>query len=172
MAGEESIIMIYTIGHGNVPIEQFVDLLRQQRIEVLVDTRSRPYSRYAPQFNRESLRISLKQVGIRYLCLSDSLGGQPADRQYYDPGGRVDYDRLMAAPFYLQGLERLKKEAGKYRLAILCSETDYRNCHRYWLITRSLVAEGLKVQHILHSGELVETHPDAFSQQAEQLRLF
>lgn len=163
--------MIYTIGHGNAPIEQFVDLLKQQRIEVLVDARSQPYSRYAPQFNRESLRISLKQAGIRYLCLSDSLGGQPADKQYYDPDGKVDYDQLAAAPFYLQGLEQLKKEAGKYRLAIMCSEADYRNCHRYWLITRSLVAEGLKVHHILHSGELIETHPDAFSQQAKQLRL-
>ncbi|MBT9149130.1 MAG: hypothetical protein DDT27_00552 [Dehalococcoidia bacterium] len=146
-------IMICSIGHGNATIEQFVGLVRQQRIEVLVDIRSQPYSRYAPQFNRESLRISLEDAGVQYLYLGNSLGGQPADKQYYDPDGRVDYDRLAAAPFYLQGLEQLKQEAGKYCLAIMCSETDYRKCHRYWLIMRSLVAEGLKVEHILHSGE-------------------
>ena len=164
--------MIYTIGHGNALIEQFVDLIRQQRIQVLVDIRSQPYSRYAPQFNRESLRISLEQASVQYLYLGNSLGGQPTDKQYYDPDGRVNYDRLAAAPFYLQGLEQLKQGAERYRLAIMCSEADYSKCHRYWLITRSLVAEGLKVQHILHSGELVETHPDAFSQQVKQLRLF
>jgi uncharacterized protein (DUF488 family) len=164
--------MIYTIGHGNASIEQFVDLLRQQRIEVLVDIRSQPYSRYALQFNRESLRDSLEQVGVKYLYLGDSLGGQPDEVQYYDPDGKVAYDRLAASPFYLQSLERLKQGAERYHLAVMCSEADYRKCHRYWLITRSLVAEGLKVQHILHSGELVQTQLDAFSQQAEQLRLF
>jgi len=163
--------MIYAIGHGNALLEQFVNLVRQQRIQVLVDIRSQPYSRYAPQFNRESLKIALEQAGVQYLYLGDSLGGQPADKQYYDPDGRLDYDRLATAPFYLDGLERLKQGAAKYRLAIMCSEADYRKCHRYWLITRSLVTEGLKVQHILHSGELVETRPDAFAQQAEQLRL-
>ena len=164
--------MIYTIGHGNASIEQFVDLLKQQWIEVLVDIRSRPYSRYALQFNRESVKISLEQAGVKYLYLGDSLGGQPDDTQYYDSDGKVAYDRLASAPSYLQGLERLKQGAERYRLAIMCSEADYRKCHRYWLITRSLVAEGLKVQHILHSGELVQTDPDAFSQQAEQPRLF
>ena len=164
--------MIYTIGHSDVPTEQFVSLLAQHQIEVLVDTRSQPYSRYAPQFNREALKASLEQAGIRYLYLGDSLGGRPADEQYYGPDGKVDYDRLAEAPFYLDGLERLKKGAEKYRLAIMCSEADYRKCHRYWLITRSLAAEGFQIRHILHSGELVETHPDAFTEQVEQPRLF
>lgn len=67
--------MIYTIGHGNALIEQFVDLIRQQRIQVLVDIRSQPYSRYAPQFKRESLRILLEEAGVQYLYLGDLLGG-------------------------------------------------------------------------------------------------
>jgi uncharacterized protein (DUF488 family) len=149
-----------------------VQLLTQCRIEVLVDTRSQPYSRYAPQFNRESLKTSLEQAHIKYLYLGDSLGGRPAEEQYYSPDGKVDYDRLAQAPFYLEGLERLKKGAEQYRLAIMCSEADYHKCHRYWLITRSLVAEGVCVQHILHSGEVVETGPTAFSHQTAQPRLF
>jgi uncharacterized protein (DUF488 family) len=47
---------IYTIGHSHTAIERFVDLLRLHPIQVLIDTRSQPYSRYAPQFNRKSLQ--------------------------------------------------------------------------------------------------------------------
>lgn len=164
--------MIYTIGHSHAPIQQFVHLLTQCRIDVLVDTRSQPYSRYAPQFNRESLKASLEQAHIKYLYLGDALGGRPTEEPYYGPDGKVDYDRLAQAPFYREGLERLKKGAEAYRLAIMCSEADYRKCHRYWLITRSLVAEGVQVQHILHSGEVVETDPTAFRHHAAQPRLF
>ena len=164
--------MIYTVGHGNLPIERLIELLKQHQIGVLVDSRSQPYSRYVPHFNREALQNSIEQAGILYLYLGDSLGGRPTEPEYYGPNGKVDYDRLAEAPFYLEGLERLKQGAEKYRLAVLCTEKDYHKCHRYWLITRSLVTAGLRVQHILHSGELVETDPEAFAQQTEQLRLF
>ncbi|MBI2875313.1 MAG: DUF488 domain-containing protein [Candidatus Tectomicrobia bacterium] len=165
-------MILYTVGHGNATIDQFLDLLRQHHIDVLVDVRTQPYSRYASQFNRDPLRASLQQVGIQYLYLGDALGGRPADVQYFWADGKVNYDRLTKAPFYLEGLERLKKQAEGHRVAVLCSEADYRKCHRYWLITRSLVGEGVEVRHILHSGELAETRPDEFTPPVEQLRLF
>lgn len=165
-------MIIYTIGHSNATMDHFLDLLRQHQIGVLVDTRTQPYSRYAAQFNRDPLKASLQQAGIQYLFRGDTLGGRPADAQYYQADGKVNYDRLAEAPFYLEGLEQLKKQAEAYRVALLCSEADYRKCHRYWLITRSLVGKGVKVRHILHSGELVETRPDEFIPSVEQLRLF
>jgi uncharacterized protein (DUF488 family) len=149
--------MIYTIGHSNIPIEQFMGLLAQHEIEILVDIRSHPYSRYAHQFNRELLKASLEQTGIGYFYLGHLLGGRPADEQYYGPDGKVDYDRLAEAPGYLAGLERLKMIAQKHRLAIMCSEANYLKCHRYWLITRALGSEGVEVGHILGSGEVVKT---------------
>lgn len=163
---------IYTIGHSSVAIDRFLALLTQHQIDVLVDTRSRPYSRYAPQFNRHSLKTSLQQAGIKYLYLGDRLGGRPAEPKYYRGDGEVDYDRLMKAPFYQEGIERLKKQREGSRAAIMCSEADYRKCHRYWLITRSLVGQGVEVHHLLHSGEVVHTRPDAFTSAADQLRLF
>jgi uncharacterized protein (DUF488 family) len=163
---------IYTIGHSHAAIEGFIDLLRLHLIEVLVDTRSQPYSRYAPQFNRESLKTSLQHAGITYLYLGDELGGRPKDARYYLPDGKVDYEQLSETPFYQGGLVRLKCEAERHCLAMMCSEADYRNCHRYKLITRSLVNEGIEVQHILHSGALVQTRPDEFSPAPRQLGLF
>jgi len=163
---------LYTIGHSNAKIERFLALLTQQQIEVLVDVRSRPYSRYCPHFNRTSLSTSLPQAGIEYRYLGDRLGGRPTDAMFHGPDGTVDYERLAQAPFYRDGLESLKEAAASARMAIMCAEADYRKCHRYWLITRSLLAQGVEVQHLLHSGELVPTPPDAFTPAAGQLRLF
>ncbi len=163
---------LYTIGHSRFAIERFVDLLRLHLIHVLVDTRSQPYSRYAPQFNRESLKTSLQQAGIAYLYLGDRLGGRPGGARYYFPNGKVDDDRLEEASFYREGLKRLKHEAEGCCLALMCSEADYKNCHRYNLITRSLVKDGVKVHHILHSGDLAQTHPEEFARAAHQLELF
>lgn len=160
---------VYTIGHSNIAIERFVDLLRLHLIQVLVDTRSQPYSRYAPQFNRESLKTSLQRAGIAYLYLGEELGGRPRDARYDLSGGQVDYDRLAEAPFYQEGLKQLQHEAEGHCLAMMCSEANYRHCHRYKLITRSLVKDGLEVCHILPSGNLEQTRADAFRPASRQL---
>lgn len=163
---------IFTVGHSNVSIERFLTLLRQHTLAVLVDARSLPHSRYAPQFNRKALQASLLQVGLKYLYLGDRLGGRPADPTYHRPDGSVDYDRLAETPWYREGLQRLKQEADTARVAIMCSEADYRKCHRHWLIARSLVREGIDVQHILHSGALAQTSADEFAPTVDQLRLW
>lgn len=163
---------IYTVGHSNILVEQFVNLLRVPLIQLLVDVRSQPYSRYAPQFNRESLKTSLQDAEIAYLYLGGGLGGRPREARFYGPNGTVDYEQLAAAPFYREGLERLKQAAKGRRLAVMCSEADYSHCHRFTLISRSLVQEGVEVQHILHSGALVHTHAGEFAPTPRQLGLF
>lgn len=66
---------IWTIGHFNHSSENFLQLLMQQQIALLVDVRRFPGSRAFPQFNQELLRKSLTQAGVRYLWL-ESLGGR------------------------------------------------------------------------------------------------
>lgn len=144
---------LYTIGHSNAEIEAFTSLLGRYEIELLVDTRSQPYSRYTPQFNRETLKASLNSAGIAYAFMGDSLGGRPIGEQFYFPSGKVDYDLLEQAEFYQAGLEKLLELAAECRVAFMCSEADYHHCHRYNLITRTLVRRGIAVTHILHSGE-------------------
>lgn len=146
---------LYSIGHSNTEISAFVTLLQRYGIELLADTRSQPYSRYAPQFGREKLKQSLAEADIAYFYLGAQLGGRPADRRYYLADGKVDYVRLAHAPFFLHGLEQLLSLAEEQHVAFLCSEANYLHCHRYWLITRVLVGRGIEVQHILHSGEVI-----------------
>jgi uncharacterized protein (DUF488 family) len=162
---------VYTIGHSHAATTRVLALLQGYQIAMLVDIRSQPYSRFAPQFNREILALSLQQSGIAYLYLGAQLGGRPQREQYRRPDGAIDDTRLVAMPAYLEGLERLQQEATHQRVAMMCAEADYRKCHRYRLVTRSLVGRGVTVAHILHTGELVHTPPEAFAGVADQLHL-
>jgi uncharacterized protein (DUF488 family) len=44
----------------------------------------------------------------------------------------------------------------------MCAEADYKSCHRYWLITRTLTQRGIEVRHILHSGDAVVSEASEF----------
>ena len=112
---------LYTIGHSHIPIERFSELLTLHRIETLTDVRSQPHSRFAPQFNRQTLQTALAQLGIVYRYQGDTLGGRPRDPRYRRPDGTVDYLRLAQAPHYRQGLRELQREADKSRLAVMCA---------------------------------------------------
>ena len=68
--------MIWTIGHGNRSIGEFVGLLKDAAIECLVDVRAYPASRRHPQFARERLDSSLADAGVRYLWEGTALGGR------------------------------------------------------------------------------------------------
>ena len=85
---------IYTIGHSTHEIENWISLLKRHRIEAVADVRSVPYSRWQPQFNRESLIDSLKTHGIAYVFLGKELGARTDDPECYEDG-RVKY-RLLA----------------------------------------------------------------------------
>ena len=87
-------VPIFTIGYGAREIDVFIAVLQQQRIEYLLDVRSRPYSRYKPDSSRDLLDGHLRRAGIRYLFLGDALGGRPADPTCYDADGKVDYTSL------------------------------------------------------------------------------
>jgi hypothetical protein len=145
---QDETLTIYTVGHSNVLQARFIALLQRHGVQSLVDVRSAPYSRYAPHFNRPDLEDAVERASIRYLYLGEELGGRPPTDDYYDAESHVLYGRVAVAPFFLDGLERLKDEAGVYRAAIMCSEEDPTNCHRHLLIARVLDGQGVRVLHI------------------------
>ena len=98
---------VVTIGHSNHAPDTFAALLRQHGVNEVVDVRSAPYSRYLPHFNKEHLAESLEEAGIRYSFLGKELGGQPAERAFYDDDGRVMYDKLAATAAFKGGFEHV-----------------------------------------------------------------
>jgi uncharacterized protein (DUF488 family) len=145
---------IFTIGHSRHPLDRFLGLLGQHRIEVLVDARSQPVSRFSPHFSRKALERALPDAGIRYLFLGDALGGRPKPRECYGDDGQVDYDRVEQQDFYQRGIERLIEGAARFRVCLMCAEEDPARCHRRLLISRTLVRRGIEVRHIRKSGDL------------------
>ena len=120
----------FTLGHSNHSIETWLALVRRHEIEVVVDTRSSPYSKYVPQFDRELIQRSLEEAGIRYLFLGAELGGRPANPAYYDASGRVLYSRLRDDPLFQAAIARLESGMERFRVALLCGEEDPAHCHR------------------------------------------
>lgn len=145
---------IYTIGHGNRKIDDFIYLLKKYEIELLVDVRTYPYSRFHTQFRRAALESSLDVADISYLFLGDELGGRPKDPMLYTKG-RVNYTAVKATALFRSGIEQVKALARTgVRLALMCSEADQNHCHRKHMLTGEFVSDGFHVMHINKSGVL------------------
>jgi uncharacterized protein (DUF488 family) len=145
--------VIYTIGHSNLPIVSFLDLLKEAGIEAIADVRSVPWSRFNPQFNKDTLKEQLRASAIEYSFLGDELGGRPKEYGYYSDGV-ADYQKMAKAPHLRAGLDRLERGAEKYRIALLCSEQDPLDCHRCLLVGRALHERGHPVHHLRHDGSI------------------
>ncbi len=143
---------IYTIGHSNHPLQTFLELLRRHEIEVLIDTRSSPFSRYAPHFNRDALKAAVQDAGMKYGFYGRELGGRPENQAFYDAQGRADYAQIAASERFQSGLARLVAGAARCRTALLCSEENPSVCHRRLLIARTLFDQEVSVCHIRGDG--------------------
>jgi uncharacterized protein (DUF488 family) len=148
-------LKLFSIGHSNHTLETFLDLLDQHKIEVLVDVRSQPFSKYTPHFNQFELKTGITRHGLKYLYLGKELGGRPPEgADFYDEEGHALYSRMAEWPVFLEGLVRLEKGMEKFRVAIMCSEEDPTHCHRHLLISRVLVKRGATIEHIRGDGSL------------------
>jgi uncharacterized protein (DUF488 family) len=145
---------VFTIGHTRHELRHFLDLLREHAVELVVDVRSQPTSRFARWSRRRTLARALADAGLRYLFLGAELGGRPEVREFYDAAGRVLYARLAESPSFLEGMEQLEPEIGRTRLALLCSEEDPTRCHRRLLVGRVLIGRGIEIQHIRGDGRV------------------
>jgi len=145
---------VYTIGHSAHSFETFAGLLAGNGIEVVVDTRSAPYSKFAPQFDRAALQRDLAASAIKYLFLGEELGGRPKGDSFYDINGRVLYGKRTSDPTFLAGMDRLERGMVQFRVALLCGEEDPAHCHRRLMIGRVLVERGHQLLHIRADGHI------------------
>jgi uncharacterized protein (DUF488 family) len=142
--------VIYSIGHGNKKMEDFINELKSFNISYLLDIRSNPWSKWNPDFNKSSLETSLKEHNIVYVFLGDKLGGLPSEPACYDAEGKVVYDRVKEKDFFREGLTRLVQANEKgVKLAVMCSETKPEECHRSKLVGQELLKSGISVNHII-----------------------
>ena len=151
---------LFTLGHSNQEMSDFLGTLLRHEIKVVCDVRSRPGSFRFPQFNREPLEARLTAAKIRYEFCGEQLGGRPLDPQFYLANGLVDYSKRRRAPTFIEAVDKAIALARERKTAILCAEEDPLHCHRFLLICPALVARGVAPVH-LRRGGAAETQRDA-----------
>ncbi len=162
--------IIYTIGHSVHKIEWFIKLLKENGVNVIADVRSSPYSRFNPQFNKDTLALSLQEYDIKYVFLGDEFGARSSDQSCYIDG-KVQYDRLAETEIFRAGIDRVRKGVERgYKMALMCAEKDPLDCHRTVLVSRELENEGFRVLHILSDGA-TETQGEVAERLIKQFKL-
>ncbi len=151
---------IFTIGHSTRTIAEFVALLQQVNVDLLVDVRSIPGSRAMPQFNIDTLPASLAAAGIGYQHLR-ALGGRrhrgkgapPSTNTFWRVLAFRNYADYAETDAFRAGLVELLALARAHRCAIMCAEAVWWRCHRR-IITDYLLARDVPVEHIMGLGKV------------------
>ena len=152
--------MIFSIGHSTRSTDELIGLLREARVDLLVDIRTVPRSRFNPQFNTDALAASMAAAGIGYRHLA-ALGGlrqhpkdaPPSRNTAWRSGAFRNYADYAETPAFRAGLDELLALAREHTPAIMCAEAVWWRCHRR-IVTDYLLAAGAEVQHILAPGKI------------------
>jgi uncharacterized protein (DUF488 family) len=154
----------FTIGHGTRSLSEFIDLLRDSAVDLVVDVRSMPRSRTNPQFNQETFPGALapSQIGYEHIAELGGLRGkqrlaQPSPNGLWRVRSFQNYaDYALTEPF-AAGFTRLRDLGSRHRCVIMCAETLWWRCHRR-LIADNLLAAGDSVFHILGKSHVEAAH--------------
>jgi uncharacterized protein (DUF488 family) len=146
---------MFTVGHSNRTLDQFIELLKAQRVSLLVDVRTMPRSRHNPQFNREALPPMLAAQGIAYEHLPGLGGLRHARKDSVNTGWRNasfrGYADYMQTAEFARNLAALCELDARQTTAIMCAEAVPWRCHRS-LIADALAVRGIPVTHILSAA--------------------
>lgn len=147
---------LYTIGHSNRSLQEFLDILHVHQIIHLVDVRTIPKSRHVPWSNKNSLKAALNKHNIDYTHLEKLGGLRHADKNSINLGWRnksfrgfADY---MQTREFFEGLKELNSLIKKGRTVIMCAEALPWRCHRS-LIADAELARNVTVMDILNENK-------------------
>lgn len=147
---------LFTIGHSNYEVDKFIDLLKKNNINCVIDVRSVPFSQYATQFNKNEIHQALNNSGITYIHMGEEFGARRNNRNLYDVDGKLDFEKTARSEEFLKGVSRVKEGLSKgYNIAFMCAEKMPYDCHRCILVGKAFFDMGYDVQNILEDGSTV-----------------
>lgn len=142
---------LYTIGYAGFPDTQdFINALKQNGIQILIDVRSSPYSAYHISYNKNVLSELLKENNIYYFNYAKQFGARQENTAFYK-NGRLDFEIFSHSEQFLDGVRRIDDSNGI--VAFMCAEKNPSECHRTILVARAFSDAGQKVVHIMPNGE-------------------
>jgi uncharacterized protein (DUF488 family) len=150
---------IFTIGHGDRSFGDLEQRIAPHRVHTIVDVRSVPYSRHAPEFTKAELEAIAAEAGLGYRWLGDHIGGIPDDPDLHT-AGTPDPAKVVSSAGFRAGIDEVLALSHSSRIVLLCAEVDHRHCHRSSWITPMLEEAGAHVWHIDGDGEAMTHQPD------------
>lgn len=146
----------FTIGHSTHSVDKFIGLLKEHKINCLIDIRSSPFSARNPQFNKGTIKNILMNESIIYLYMGDKLGARFTDRDLQNSAGHVDFNKVRQTIFFNEGINRVISGIKKgYSIVLMCSEKNPLDCHRFALVSYQLAKKDVAINHILETGHTV-----------------
>jgi uncharacterized protein (DUF488 family) len=143
---------LYTIGHGNRSMEEFIPLLTGHTVRTLVDVRAQPHSSRFPHFSMDALRNAMEELEIVYHWAGRQLGGhrsaRPDSRHRALDEGLRGYADYMETDYFQKSATQLVNLSARSPTAILCAESSPQRCHRR-LIADYLVLRGMEIVHLV-----------------------
>ncbi|NGM88449.1 DUF488 domain-containing protein [Parapusillimonas sp. SGNA-6] len=147
--------IVFTIGHSNRPLDEFIELLRQNSIAHVADVRTVPRSRHNPQYAQEALKHSLEDAGIAYSHHAALGGLRHRRRDSVNTAWRnasfQGYADYMQTPEFEAGLQGIVDLAWTERCVLMCAEAVPWRCHRS-LIADALLVRKIRVEDIINAG--------------------
>ncbi len=144
---------LFTIGYSCFTNADFLHAIRQYGISAVADVRSQPFSKFKPDYNRETIKAFLRDNGIYYVFLGNECGARiSAPECYID--GKADYALISRHPLFRKGLKRIVDGLLNHNIALMCAEKDPIMCHRTILICKNLRNDVKEIEHILCDGDI------------------
>jgi uncharacterized protein (DUF488 family) len=163
---------LYTFGHSNRPLDEFVSLLVEQDVRSLVDVRAQPSSTRFPRFSMDALREAMEHSEIVYHWAGRQLGGRrsakPDSRHCALDEALRGYADYMETDQFARSAAQLVHLAAQSPTAILCAERSPEQCHRR-LIADYLTLQGVEVIHLIdrNAPRVHQLSPEARRESAQ-----
>ncbi|MDE5784763.1 MAG: DUF488 domain-containing protein [Prevotella sp.] len=134
-------------------------------INTIIDVRSIPFSQHTPQFNMENLKFFLTNHGILYAHFGSEFGARRDD--CLSENTLKDGSKVMQVNFELgiktinfkNGINRIDNALSQNRtIALMCTESNPLDCHRFSFISRYLYDNGYEVSHIMKNKKSKEIY--------------
>ncbi len=160
-------------------VDSMYSTLQQYGIEFLIDVRSVPYSKQYPQCNAEALKLMGRRYNVRYGHMPElgakvdpqqdvyskasdiffedifpiSKSNRPEKTELLSHEEIVDFRKFRNEDYFISGIKRIETAYDQgHVLALMCSEKNPIDCHRYFLVSKKLeekFGSWLTVKHII-----------------------
>lgn len=143
---------VFTIGYTGFKIDEFIKVLKEYKINSLIDVRSNPISKFYEEYNQKNLERVLISNRIIYRNYKNEFGARQENTKYYK-NGYLDFNMYTKSNSFLEGIRKI--EAGiklNYTFVLMCAEKDPSTCHRNIMVAREFYKLGYYVKNILSDG--------------------